>query len=257
MSVSTAATLDAYDTLAPVYDALTAQHAYEPWLASLETLARELGVTGRRVLDVACGTGKSFAPLLERGYDVTACDGSAQMAARARQRAGGRADVHVADITALPCFGAFDVVLCLDDVLNHLLDAGDVARALSGMGANLAPGGVLLFDVNTRLAYADGRDVIREDGETLVAWRGSAVAPPAEGGTVDVEIDIFASAGDDLWRRVTCGWRHRHYPIEQLHGLIEDAGLRVHAIRGQRRGGVLEPFTAERDHRKVVIAAGL
>ena len=43
---------------------------------------------GERVLDVACGTGKSFMPFLARGWDVTACDLSPAMLARAATVAG-------------------------------------------------------------------------------------------------------------------------------------------------------------------------
>src|SRR5206468_5504331 len=77
---------DAYDALAPVYDVLTARYAYDRWLAALEDLALDHGLAGHRVLDVACGTGKSFLPLLERGWEVTACDISGEMAARAAEK---------------------------------------------------------------------------------------------------------------------------------------------------------------------------
>jgi SAM-dependent methyltransferase len=250
---SSSATIDAYDIVAPAYDLLTEGHAHGPWLASLETLAHDLGVRGRRVLDVACGTGKSFAPLAERGYAVTACDGSPQMAARAAQRGG--ADVYVADIRALPVFGAFDLVLCLDDVVNHLLEPEEVTEAIAGMGANLARDGVLLFDVNAAAAYEDSHHMVREDDDTFVVWCGGGVALPEPGGTVDLRVEVFAREDGDVWRRSTGRWRHRHYPVEQVAGLVEAAGLRVRAIRGQRRGGVLEPYRSERDHRKVVIAA--
>ena len=98
----------AYDAIAPAYDLLTAGHAHEVWLARVEALALAHGLTGRRVLDVACGTGKSFAPLLQRGYVVIACDASPAMAARARVRADGRARVEVADMRALPDLGPAD-----------------------------------------------------------------------------------------------------------------------------------------------------
>src|SRR4051812_48148758 len=88
----------AYDALAPAYDLLTGGYAYDRWLAALESLAVAHGLAGRRVLDVACGTGKSFLPLLERGYAVTACDVSAGMLALAGAKAAGRADLRLADM---------------------------------------------------------------------------------------------------------------------------------------------------------------
>jgi ubiquinone/menaquinone biosynthesis C-methylase UbiE len=57
----------AYDGAAAIYDDFTAHHDYEGWIRVLERLARDHGLAGRRVLDVACGTGKSSAPFVARG----------------------------------------------------------------------------------------------------------------------------------------------------------------------------------------------
>jgi ubiquinone/menaquinone biosynthesis C-methylase UbiE len=62
-------TVSDYDVLAPVYDELRASDAHERRLAGIERLALEHGLLGRRVLDVACGTGSSFLALLRRGYE--------------------------------------------------------------------------------------------------------------------------------------------------------------------------------------------
>ena len=91
----------AYEALADGYDVLTAGYPYDRWLDQIEAIARQWGVRGRRMFDVACGTGRSFAPLLERGWEVVACDLSPAMAARAHERAAGRAEVFVADMRAL------------------------------------------------------------------------------------------------------------------------------------------------------------
>ena len=119
----------AYAVLAPAYDLLTAEYAYGPWLTAIERVARENGLAGHRLLDVGCGTGKSFLPLLERGFQVTACDISPDMVELAQRKAGRRVDVHVADMRRLPVFGEFDLITCIDDAINHLLSAGEVADA--------------------------------------------------------------------------------------------------------------------------------
>ncbi len=88
MTSASAAAATAYDALADTYDDLTKAYDYETWLSRLVAVAERHGLRGRRLLDVACGTGKSFAPMLERGYRVTGCDVSAGMLARARARGG-------------------------------------------------------------------------------------------------------------------------------------------------------------------------
>lgn len=54
----------AYDALAPGYDTLTSGHDHDRWTEVLEQLVREAGLRGRRLLDVACGTGNTMLPML-------------------------------------------------------------------------------------------------------------------------------------------------------------------------------------------------
>jgi ubiquinone/menaquinone biosynthesis C-methylase UbiE len=59
-------------------------------------IARSHGLSGRRLLDVGCGKGKSFLPMLARGWKVTACDISPSMLEIARAKAGDAVDLSVA-----------------------------------------------------------------------------------------------------------------------------------------------------------------
>jgi SAM-dependent methyltransferase len=256
MPASTYDAREAYDALAPAYDTLTAAYAYEPWLAALEQLAKRHGLSGRRVLDVACGTGKSFLPLLRRGYEVTACDLSPEMLARARTKVGDDAALHVADIRALPVFGAFDLVTCLDDVLNHLLEPAEVLSALRGMAGNLAPKGLLIFDVNCFSTYraSAGREWTAEEDGMLVLWRtGEAMECPGQLGP-EVMIDVFTSRGG-LWERRASRHTDRHYPLEQIEAFLAEAGLETVACHGQHPGAVLDEDADEERHRKAVFVA--
>src|SRR5687767_11460934 len=103
----------AYAAFAPYYDRFTDHPLYEAWIVGIERLAREHGLTGSRFLDLACGTGKSLAPHLELGYEVTGCDASPEMLAEARRKYGDRAHLVEADVRALPELGAFDFITCL------------------------------------------------------------------------------------------------------------------------------------------------
>src|SRR4249919_4181068 len=88
--------LDTYQAMAPVYDDFTAHHDYEGWLTDLLKALERRGLTGRRLLDVACGTGKSFLPMLPRGWQVTGCDLSPAMLALAEEKAGDSVELSVA-----------------------------------------------------------------------------------------------------------------------------------------------------------------
>jgi SAM-dependent methyltransferase len=249
------ASAHAYDLVAPAYDLLTTGYAYERWLGAIDRLARSHGLTGRRALDVACGTGKSLEALLDLGYEAVGCDGSPGMAAVARAKLGHRAAVHVADMRSLPVYGAFDLVTCLDDALNHLGSAADVVRALRSLARNLGAGGLLVFDVNTLSAYRDVGDRIVEDDERIVLWHGGPARLDAPGGRAEVALDVLSRRPDGLWRRTSASWPHWHHPLASIPGRAAIAGLEVVAVRGQRPGGRLEPDADEQRHRKAVFLA--
>jgi SAM-dependent methyltransferase len=256
----TTATLDpaelAYDALAPAYDVLTADYDHDAWLCAIERVAIAHGLRGRRVLDVACGTGKSFLPLLERGYDVTACDISDAMLRVARAKAGQRASLQRLDMRALPVLGSFDLITCLDDALNYLPDELALARALAGMRANLAGDGVLVFDVNALRTYrgAFAGDWVVEGDDCLVAWRGRTAVDLAPGGRAELVVDAFLRAGDD-WTRHCAVHRQVHHPAGRVARALAAAGLRLRARLGQLPGARLDDRFCELEHAKCLYVA--
>src|SRR2546423_10382670 len=148
------------------------------------------------------------------------------MLALAAARLGGRGRLRCLDMRHLPRLGQFDLVTCLDDSINHLLDPEDVRDAFRGMAANLAPDGLLAFDVNTTRAYRSAwanTEVTDVEGH-VVAWRGLCSAEDSvDGGLGEVQIDVFAPARDGLWTRTVSVHRERHSPIETTPGLVEAA----------------------------------
>jgi SAM-dependent methyltransferase len=254
---SAAAALSAYEALAPAYDELTAAYGHDRWLGALERLAVEHGLSGRCVLDVACGTGKSFVPLLERGYDVSACDLAPSMVAVARTRLPDPARAFVADMRALPASGEFDLVTCLDDAVNYLLEPHELEAALRSMGAALRPGGLLLFDTNTLLTYRTtfAGDAVSERGERLFCWRGQGDAEAEAGALHEAAVEVFTRVGDGTWRRVTSRHRQRHHPRGLIERSLARAGLVLRAVRGQSPGARLSRAAAEGRHTKLVFVA--
>lgn len=245
----------AYEVLAPAYDLFTAGFAHERWLAVLEALAIEHGLAGRRVLDVACGTGKSFLPLLRRGYEITGCDISPAMLDHARAKAPGVRLVP-ADMRALPPLGEFDLVTCLDDALNYLETPDELAATLRGLRRCLAPGGLAVWDVSTQAMYrgAFARTWAVEEEARLVLWRGGASEDFAAGGRAHAMIDVFEPECG-AWRRSTSRHEQRHWRATTIREAAGDAGLIVLAMRGQRHGAQLERVLDEDEHPKALFLA--
>lgn len=108
------------------------------------------GGPGRRVLDLACGTGRLTLPLARSGAEVTGGDLSETMLATARQRA---ADEGL-DVTLLPLdmrdfdLGRrFDRVIIAANSLLHLTHTAELLRFLASVARHLEPDGQLIFDI--------------------------------------------------------------------------------------------------------------
>jgi SAM-dependent methyltransferase len=248
-----------YDVLAPAYDLMTAGYDYDRWLDALLEWARAHGLRGRRALDVACGTGKSFVPLLQQGFEVVACDQSQGMLAIAATKVPDPRAIHRYDMRTLPVLGSFDLITCIDDSLNHLLEPSEVRDSLAAMGRNLAPGGLLVFDVNTIVAYrtAFATADVFEVGEHVFAWRGLGTEDAQPGCEAEVQVDVFGPSAADpsLYRRTSSTHRERHYPVAEIEALAAAAGLEIVDRRGQSPGVVLHPQIDEERHSKALFLA--
>lgn len=249
---------EVYDRWAPVYDAWNAENDYEMWLG--EVLLPELERYGARkgwVLDVGCGTGRAFEPLLTRGWRIVGCDVSSQMLAEADQKFGSRVQLLHVDARRLPLISpapgrsgeAFELILLLNDVVNYLLKEGDLEQLFASVARNLSPEGLVAFDVNTlalfRADYAAG--VSEEMGD----WRWEGLTDEVRPGA----IYEGRFSGGGVERHIH---RQRHWPPEQVLEALEAAGLRCLAALGQREdeGRVLlsETSDEERDAKVVYIA---
>jgi ubiquinone/menaquinone biosynthesis C-methylase UbiE len=250
-------TSEAYDALAPGYDVLTREYDHERWLSALERLARQHGLAGRRLLDVACGTGQSFLPLRTRGYEVTACDSSAGMLARAERKAP-EASLHQLDMRELPVLGSFDLITCIDDSLNYLLEETELEGALAGIARNLAPGGIAVWDLNTIAQYRGqfARDHVVSEEAVFIGWQSrGADRETGPGDLVEIAIDVFVGDDREGWWRSTGVHTQRHWRRAVVERLARNAGLRVLDVRGQHPGVVIDSELDELAHTKAIYLA--
>ena len=243
-----------YDVFAPHYDVFTAHHDYDAWTATLERLAQAAGLRGRRMLDVACGTGKSFLPFLARGYEVTACDVSSRMLAIAAAKAGDRARLECHDMRRLPVLGSFDLVTCLDDAVNYLLSPAELEATLAGIARNLAPDGVVVFDANALSTYRGffASLTVLPAPDLVLVWRGEASAETLPGASARATVEALVRGDDGAWTSETHAHRQRHHPEPAVRAAAGAAGLRVAARCGMTPDGAVHEGFDEAEHSKAL-----
>ena len=104
------------------------------------------------VLDCACGIGTQAIGLAALGYSVTASDISDAELAQAKERAAkNHVDIRFekADFRALSETFAqqFDIVICMDNALPHMLCARDLEAAVRSIANQIAPGGIFVASI--------------------------------------------------------------------------------------------------------------
>ncbi|MFJ3096580.1 class I SAM-dependent methyltransferase [Streptomyces hydrogenans] len=135
-----------------------------------EATLRRYG-SGRRVLDLGCGTGRDAAWLHRAGRRVTAVDTSAAMLAHARRHHPGP-DYRHADMRDADLGRVFDAVLCLDSALLHCHTNPELAAALAVCARHLAPGGLLVAELRNG-AFLLGDGSLLDGPATATFRRGS------------------------------------------------------------------------------------
>jgi ubiquinone/menaquinone biosynthesis C-methylase UbiE len=164
---------DLFDELADDYDELHRDVGWDPW----PHVKAALGIgplTGKRVLDVGCGTGQVAADLVARGASVICLDASPRMCELAAQRVPGmHCVVHALGERPLPFRDdTFDVVVALGCVEF----ASDPAAACAELVRVVRPGGSALWVAE--LCGDDCAEGSRRTVELYEEWRRYRLTQP-------------------------------------------------------------------------------
>ena len=231
--------MDAYHALAASYDRLTNDVDYRQTVDFYNRILERENCHPRTAADLACGTGSVSVLLAEQGIRVIGVDMSEEMLTVANQKAQEMANPPVficQKLQQLRLPRGVDLVVCVLDSLDYILDPKDCAEAIKRAYRVLNPGGILIFDVNTpeKLRAMDGQVFLDEDDDVYCVWRGEF---DERTNICSYGMDLFQRRGD-VWHRSFEEHREYAYSVRQLTGFLKDAGFCGIKVYGDRR---LEP----------------
>lgn len=129
------------------------------------------------------------------------------------------------DITDFELYGTVDLMVCLLDTVNHILDETALRRFFALCANYLNPGGVLVFDIVTphhlQRVLGDRDFFIVKDDYTLF-WVNRF---DDEAGLSTSALTLFDKEEDGRYSRRDCEISERVYPVERLISMLEEAGF--------------------------------
>ncbi|MFP3896060.1 MAG: class I SAM-dependent DNA methyltransferase [Anaerolineales bacterium] len=220
-----------YQDYASLYD-LSGQKTFsQKMLPYIRRLLRRHTVQGKRMVDVACGTGTVVISLAAAGWCVYGVDASKDMLAAARakgERQGAAVKWSRQDMRTFVLPERVHLATCLYDSMNYMLTEEDIKASFERVFEALLPGGLFLFDMNTIKALCEAwndRTYFIDSGDLCMVLKSYYNQRQKRS---RVEVTCFQQVGT-LYRRITEEHVERGYPRERINVLLTEAGFAAEA----------------------------
>ena len=136
---------DFYSRLANYYDQMYAHIDYEGAADRLDEIIQKYKKsTGKRLLDVGCGTGTHLMYLKDR-YQTMGFDISEEMLSIARAKCPGINFVQ-GNMVSMELNQFFDVIICLFGAITYLTSEEDLQLTIQSFSKHTNPGGIIVIE---------------------------------------------------------------------------------------------------------------
>ncbi len=220
-----------YTVSALIYDQMMREVDYRSWSKYLLKLMRLASpqflpsrMRGKRVCELACGTGNLSEILSDTGLNMTGIDMSSDMinAATSKQKKNARPGPRYVndDMTSYRSPERFDGAICVYDSINYLPTRNSLKKFFGSVYANLNYGGVFVFDASLESNSLGDASNFEQRGrfKGIVYQRQSSYDRDSKVHTTYVRVAIDGEVSEEIHREHV-------YSMTVLRTLFGQAGF--------------------------------
>ena len=159
--------MEPYDIIAPFYDEIMGDQ--EDVAGHIRKFITDRNPNAHSVLEIACGTG-ALMKQLSKYYELSGLDKSPVMVAMAHHKFR-HTTLYQLDMVDFKLKDKFDVIICMNDSINHLLKFLDWKKLFKNVGKHLNKDGIFIFDINTEFKLKElsaTPPIIHEFGDNIL-----------------------------------------------------------------------------------------
>lgn len=216
-----------YNRFAYLYDELINDVDYKKWVDYYFKIFKRYGLNPKLGLDLGCGTGNMTTEFARRSVEMTGVDLSEDMLCVAREKSENMDILYLnQDMRSFELYGTVDFIVSSLDCVNYITDKRDLLKVMRLVNNYLDPGGLFIFDINTRhkLENVIGNNTfILENDDVFCTWQNEYDKARK---VCDFYLTFFCRDKGN-YARFDEQHAQRAYDISEISALIEKAGMRV------------------------------
>lgn len=220
-----------YGQFAYLYDELMKDAPYDKWVEFVLNYTSKYSIQGRKLLDLACGTGELSVKLAEEGFHVTGVDLSDDMLTVAEakaNKAGLNIPFYQQNMAELDGLGEFNLIGIFCDSLNYLQTEKEVQETFQSVHRHLSSDGLFIFDVHSTYKINErfvGQTFALNEDQISYIWESYEGEDP---NSVEHDLSFFVlDEQTGKYDRYDELHFQRTFPIELYKNWLTEAGFEI------------------------------
>ena len=220
--------MDSYNKFANLYDQLIYEDInYNSISDFILNLCKENNINYEYYLDLACGTGNVAAILGKNFKNIFLVDSSDSMLINADKKFREermKCKIVCQDMSELSLNRKFDLVTCVLDSTNYILDIEDLKNYFLSVKRHMSENGIFVFDINSyyKLSEILGNNIFTYNSEEIFyTWENIF-----EDEIVEMNLTFFVKNGE-LYERFEEIHEERAYKEDFVESMVKDAGFEI------------------------------